>query len=200
MSPISVSGAGGGAPTGPAGGVLGGTYPNPAFAADMATQAELDAHAALASGVHGERQAKKSADQTASVTALADVTDLAFSVAASTDYAFDFWIAYQTDATTTGIGLAINGPASPTLVSYTADISGFAGDSGNSTYHGMGTALDDAIVSGSVANAATIYVARLWGLLRNGATAGTLALRVRSEIGGSVVTVHQGSWGRIWTT
>jgi hypothetical protein len=33
----------GGPPTGAAGGVLGGFYPNPAFAADMATQAELDA-------------------------------------------------------------------------------------------------------------------------------------------------------------
>lgn len=48
-----VSAGGGGSPSGAAGGVLGGTYPNPSFAVDMATQAELDAHAGLTTAAHG---------------------------------------------------------------------------------------------------------------------------------------------------
>jgi hypothetical protein len=46
------SGGGSGAPSGPAGGVLSGTYPNPGFNADMATQAELDAHLTDTSDAH----------------------------------------------------------------------------------------------------------------------------------------------------
>ncbi len=40
-------------PTGGAGGVLSGTYPNPGFAVNMAEQSELDAHTSLTTSAHG---------------------------------------------------------------------------------------------------------------------------------------------------
>lgn len=45
-------------PNGGAGGVLSGSYPNPGFAVDMATQGELDAHAANTANPHGVTKAQ----------------------------------------------------------------------------------------------------------------------------------------------
>ena len=67
-------------PTGGAGGVLSGTYPSPGFAVDMATQAELDAHATDTTSVHG----------------VTDTADLVRRASAATAGRVPFWSAGDT--------------------------------------------------------------------------------------------------------
>lgn len=75
---------GGGAPSGPAGGALGGSYPNPSFAADMATQAELDAHTGATTAAHGGLVASSDARLTDTRTPTdGSVTDVKVSASAA---------------------------------------------------------------------------------------------------------------------
>lgn len=136
---------------------------------------------------------KKTADQANSTVTLANVTDLAFSVAAGGVYGFEFLVVYKSAALTTGLRLEMNGPAlGAGLVHYAVDLSVAANvwhtRHSPTAYGGAGTSL-------AVDLANTNRLARVMGVLRNGTTAGSLSLQFASEVATSAVTILAGSWG-----
>lgn len=146
-------------------------------------------------GLPGWNRTKITADVSSSLVALGDVTGLSFSVLAGTDYEFEFLIPFMTAALTTGLALALNGPASPTLLAVKIEVPISASASvvrHTNLYNteALGTAVD--VVN--VPRLATIV-----GVLRTGATAGNVIARFRSEVAASAVTVKAGALVR-WQT
>jgi hypothetical protein len=136
----------------------------------------------------------KTADQSnSSNTTLADVTDLSWSIVANGIYAFEFCIMAVAAATTTGLVLSVNGPASPDHLRYFME----SPTSSTATFHAGATAYDTALVSTAVISTTLPTRVQLQGFLDNGANAGTFALRMRSEVSGSNATIQRGSWGRL---
>jgi len=140
------------------------------------------------------RYVHMTADQSNSTLVLSDVTEMAFPIVAAGVYIFEFNLMVVTAATTTGLVVAVNGPASPTYVRYE-----FFSAVSNSTMNTAGAAtFDTAIVAGAGLTVATAPLLNLvTGYVVNGVNAGTLQLRMRSEIDTSAATIQRGSWGRI---
>jgi hypothetical protein len=131
------------------------------------------------------------ADVSNSTVTLADITGLSFAVEANKDYFFEAELIFQTAATTTGISLAVNGPASPVSCTLTGLVSMATLARASWSYH-----YDNAMTTPDVFAANTNFPASMRGILRNGVTAGTLILRFASEVASSVVTIKAGSFIR----
>jgi len=132
-------------------------------------------------------------DLTSTVTAFANATGLSFYMLANTDYSFDVRLIFQTAATTTGINLAINGPASPISVVALCEVvqeSLLRVDDCRS-YDNATAFLTTGIDAANSDSIATIR-----GIVRNGANAGNLIVRFASEVAASQVTIKAGSFIR----
>lgn len=132
--------------------------------------------------------ALKTADQSNSTTSYADVSDLGLEVGANSTYIIQWVLVASSAASTTGIQLAVNGPASPTR--FTATITCYTATNTPSTnhYEAYDTGLDLTDSAGSSRVHCLIRAT-----LRNGANAGVIIPRVKSEVGSSAVTIHAGS-------
>lgn len=132
----------------------------------------------------------KSADQAVSGIAFVDVPDLTFAVLANTTYQFRFVVFHITAATTTAIQLAVNGPLSPSFLRYGVQTLISA-----SAWHAAVQTAYDTNTNPATGAGAVPLIAIVEGVIVTGAAGGTLALRVRSEVNASAVTVLRGSHG-----
>lgn len=138
---------------------------------------------------------RKASNQTHNTTGYVNVTDLSFAVEANTRYYARFIVKHQAPVATTGIGFAVTGPAGVTSVdlgvqtigALTLNTAGHFGSYGAQGYDAGGTTLGHNATN-------TQYVSVVEVLLVNGANAGTLQLRVRSEVA-AIVQVNAGSFG-----
>jgi hypothetical protein len=158
--------------------------------------------------LNAQSTCRKTADQTISAAAMANVSDMVLPVTIGGDHFFEFYVPYSAAATSTGVGFGVTVPAlnAGGYISYEVGISGraanpaVAGAMALTTvpYHVHGTASDgtSATASEAVAVANAVYIARVWGVLSNpSASTGGIQLRARPEVAANM-TVKKGAFGR----
>ncbi|HJQ66344.1 MAG TPA: hypothetical protein VJ816_08205 [Gemmatimonadales bacterium] len=136
------------------------------------------------------------ADVANSTTTLANATGLSFTAAANADYLIEAFLVYTSAATTTGLNLAISGPASP---------AGVVGDwraytSATAALLRQFTAYDTGTPTTGVLAAGAAQYADFRAMLRTGAAGGAVTLRFASEVAASAITLKAGSLLRVQQT
>lgn len=135
-----------------------------------------------------------------SLNTLADVTGLAFDLAANTRYLFEFFVLVQVATNAAGgCQLGVTIPSGATVAGE-ADIPSTADGTG-ATVHGHLTASGDSVSAGQVPAVGTTFLARVTGVVTTGSTAGPLQVQYAlANTGASVtITVKAGTAGRLTT-
>ena len=118
----------------------------------------------------------------------ADITGLAFNVAANTRYRISCVIPYTANAITTGIGISWTGPTAPTLTRALAQNTITTATIGGTLISGNDTG------AATTASNPAANVSLFEGIWSNGATGGVLQFRVRSEVAvANAITVAVGA-------
>jgi hypothetical protein len=139
-----------------------------------------------------EWEVQKGSDQIGIGTSFVDIADLTFPIAtANARYAFEFWILADADATTTGIDVSVNGPSTPTSLTYTVEYWTAAATKAHAAFVAY-----DGDTASTDSNGTDRRLFKVEGILVNGSNTGTLAARVKGETG-TGVNVRAGSRGRI---
>lgn len=136
--------------------------------------------------------AVKSSDQTLIGTAFTDVSATGLAVAANKTYWFKFLILVDADATTTGIDIAVNGPAGATRLAYKQFYYTSATASGV-----RGASAYDSNTANTASNGTAVRAFEVEGVLVNGANPGNLTARAKREAVGTGPNVRAGSFGML---
>ncbi|HJT92446.1 MAG TPA: hypothetical protein VJ777_10940 [Mycobacterium sp.] len=132
-------------------------------------------------------------DVSNNATAFADATGLSFIANPNSDYLIEAFLVYVAAATTTGLNLGINGPASPVgvLGEWRAYTSATAALLRQFTAYNSGTPTTGVLAASSP------QFAQFTAMIRTNAAGGPVTLRFASEVAGSAVTIKAGSIIRV---
>lgn len=122
----------------------------------------------------------------------ADIPSLGFLLNATTSYGFHFYIHADADAATTGIDVAVTGPASPAKIAYTQFY--WTSTTANAFRHATAY---DANTASTASNGTATRIFEVYGYIRT-SVSGLLVARIKREAVGSGPTVRAGSFGLLY--